>query len=123
MELPFADPGLMPDFPGMTDADNCRDWDTGFPINTEAIRDKDEAYWDQYRGAPKAFINLKTAQKIWSNRFGDLTGVRYHAGDSNNIAASISSTLTPDQLGFSFMPIREQALAASSGAQDFGGLF
>jgi hypothetical protein len=44
--------GLMPDFPGMTDAENCRDWDTGFPIKTDAIRDQDEAYWDQYKGAP-----------------------------------------------------------------------
>lgn len=123
MELPFADPGLMPDFPGMTDADNCRDWDTGFPINTEAIRDKDEAYWDQYRGTPKAFIGLSVAQKLWSNRFGDLTAVRYTGTESSNVAARISKDLDPESLGFSFMPIRQQALAASVGAQDFGGLF
>jgi ABC-type antimicrobial peptide transport system permease subunit len=123
MELPFADPGLMPDFPGMTDADNCRDWDTGFPINTEAIRDKDEVYWDQYRGTPKAFINLAVAQRLWSNRFGDLTAVRYPNTNQTNLAVRISANLTPESLGFSFLPIREQALAASSGAQDFGGLF
>jgi putative ABC transport system permease protein len=123
MELPFADPTLMPDFPGMTDADNCRDWDTGFPINTEAIRDKDEAYWDQYRGSPKAFINLHTAQKLWSNRFGDLTAVRYPSADTNAIITRITASLSPEQLGFTFLPIRQQALAASSGAQDFGGLF
>lgn len=123
MELPFADPGLMPDFPGMTDADNCRDWDTGFPINTEAIRDKDEAYWDQYRGTPKAFINLAVAQRLWSNRFGDLTAVRYSNVDATNIAEQISAKLDPESLGFNFLPIREQALTASAGAQDFGGLF
>lgn len=123
MELPFADPGLMPDFPGMTDADNCRDWDTGFPINTEAIRDKDEAYWDQFRGTPKAFINLAVAQKLWSNRFGNLTAVRYPGAQLSNVVARISANTTPEQLGFDFLPIREQALAASAGAQDFGGLF
>ncbi|MGZ8939118.1 MAG: FtsX-like permease family protein, partial [Limisphaerales bacterium] len=123
MEMPYADPNLMPDFPGMTDADNCRDWDTGFPINTEAIRDKDEAYWDQYRGTPKAFVSLNTAQKLWSNRFGNLTAVRYANMDADAIAQGIKSNLTPEQLGFQFLPIREQAVAASSGAQDFGGLF
>ena len=123
MQLPFADPGLMPDFPGMTDADNCRDWDTGFPINTEAIRDKDEAYWDQYRGTPKAFINLAVAQELWSNRFGDLTAVRYPDANITNITARFNSQLSPEQLGFSFMAVRQQALAASGGAQDFGGLF
>ena len=123
MQLPFSDRNLMPDFPGMTEADNCRDWDTGFPINTEAIRDKDEAYWDQYRGTPKAFINLKTAQALWSNRFGNLTSVRFENTEPGRLAASLQSNLKPEQLGFMFMPIREQALAASAGAQDFGGLF
>lgn len=123
MEMPYADPTLMPDFPGMSDADNCRDWDTGFPINTEAIRDKDEAYWDQYRGAPKAFISLKKAQELWSNRFGNLTAVRYPAADAAALTASIQNNLPPTQLGFIFLPVREQALAASAGAQDFGGLF
>lgn len=119
MQLPYADATLMPDFPGMTDAENCRDWDTGFPINMDAIRDKDEAYWDQYRGAPKAFVTIGAAQQMWSNRFGNLTAVRYPAGAT----AAIKPHLEPQQLGLVFMPIRAQALAASSGAQDFGGLF
>jgi putative ABC transport system permease protein len=123
MELPYTDPGLMPDFPGMTDAENCRDWDTGFPIQTDAIRDRDEAYWDQYKGAPKAFISLKAAQNLWNNRFGNLTAVRYSETNAAVIANAIKANLKPEQLGFIFLPVREQALAASSGAQDFGGLF
>ena len=130
MELPFADPTLMPDFPGMTDAENCRDWDTGFPIDTDAIRDKDEAYWDQYRGTPKAFITLTVGQNMWSNRFGSLTAVRYPiAGEQGEAALQArkqwfeENHLAPEQLGFAFQPVREQALAASAGAQDFGGLF
>ena len=123
MELPYVDASLMPDFPGMTDADNCRDWNTGFPINTQAIRDKDEAYWDQYRGAPKAFISLQMAQKLWSNRFGNLTAVRYPSGNLDALSTAIRKNLSPEQLGLTFLPIREQALAASSGGQDFGGLF
>jgi putative ABC transport system permease protein len=120
MRLPYADADLMPDFPGMTDAENCRDWDTGFPINTGAIRDQDEAYWDEYRGAPKAFVTLRAAQEMWSNRFGNLTAVRYPAGLAT---VPIKDHLSPEQLGFVFVPLREHALAASGGAQDFGGLF
>jgi ABC-type antimicrobial peptide transport system permease subunit len=119
MEMPYTDKTLMPDFPGMTDAENCRDWDTGFPINTSAIRDKDEKYWDQYRGAPKAFLPLHVAQNMWSNRFGNLTAIRYKTPPQPNILAN----LAPVDLGFVFRPIREEALVASSGSQDFGGLF
>jgi ABC-type antimicrobial peptide transport system permease subunit len=126
MQAPYTDKTLMPDFPGMTDAANCRDWDTGFPIDTAAIRDKDEDYWHQFRGSPKAFINLPVAQQMWSNRFGSLTGVRYPATteqDTAHISKQILANLSPASLGMVFLPVREQALKASAGAQDFGGLF
>lgn len=123
MELPWRDPTLMPDFPGMTDADNCRDWDTGFPIDTEAIRDQDEAYWDQYRGTPKAFISLAAGQALWSNRFGNLTAIRYPAAEGEKALAELGQKIRARDLGFVVQPTRQQALAASAGAQDFGGLF
>ena len=47
MEGAGADPSLMPDFPGIGDAENCRDWDPGFPIERERLREVDEEYWDQ----------------------------------------------------------------------------
>jgi ABC-type lipoprotein release transport system permease subunit len=68
---------LMPEFPGLANVQNCRDWDPGMPIDLNKIRDKDQSYWDAYRGTPKAFINLKDGQAIWSNRFGNLTAIRY----------------------------------------------
>jgi len=52
MDDPRADRTLMPEFPGMTDSANCADWDTGFPMDLDAIRDKDEDYWDTYKGTP-----------------------------------------------------------------------
>ncbi|MED5454106.1 MAG: ABC transporter permease, partial [Verrucomicrobiota bacterium] len=72
-----SDITLMPDFPGMTDSENCADWDTGFPMNLDAIREKDEDYWDIYKGTPKAYISLKTGKEIWHNRFGNVTAIRY----------------------------------------------
>ncbi|MHC4907889.1 MAG: hypothetical protein ACYTBW_06545, partial [Planctomycetota bacterium] len=61
----FFDPTLMPDYPGMTEADSCGDWDSGIPIDLNRIKQRDEDYWDRYRGTPKAYISLKTAQRIW----------------------------------------------------------
>ena len=123
LEGRYADPTLMPDFPGLTDADNCRDWDTGFPIKTDAIRDKDEKYWDDHRGTPKAFINLARGQQLWSNRFGDLTAIRWDAATNTNIAAAVLDKLNPASVGLKFEPLRAQALEASSQGQDFGQLF
>ena len=80
MEGRFGDRSLMPDLPGLSDAGNCRDWDTGVPIALESIRDKDEDYWDQYGGIPKAFISVSRGVELWKNRFGTYTSFRYDAG-------------------------------------------
>ena len=72
----YADRTLMPEFPGLTKAESTRDWDAGFDL-VHPIRDQDEAYWKQWRGTPKAFISLAAGQKMWANRFGDLTAIRW----------------------------------------------
>jgi len=41
----YADQALMPDFPGLSDAGNCSEWDAGIPIDLKKIRNKDEQYW------------------------------------------------------------------------------
>jgi putative ABC transport system permease protein len=124
MEPPALDPLLMPDFPGLADAESCRDWDTGFPIDLDAIREKDEQYWNDFRGTPKAFVTLPAGQRMWSNRFGSLTAVRYPAElQTNQVASAILNHLDPAATGLSFQPVRAQALAASHEAQDFGQLF
>ncbi len=117
-----GDRTLMPDFPGMSDAENCRDWDTGFPIKTDAIREKDEDYWKKYRGTPKAFISLRAGQSMWSNRFGDLTSLRFEVG-AKEVETALRRHLNPASLGLSFMDVRAQAQAASTQGQDFGQLF
>lgn len=145
MNAGVLDRDLMPDFPGMTDADNCRDWDTGLPISAAAIRDQDEQYWDAYRGTPKAIITLKAGQRLWENRFGKLTAVRFYAvapslaapaagaitTGQDQVVASLRQNLTPmvqqvldpAWFGLQFEPVRAQARAASSQSQDFGQLF
>ncbi len=126
--LPMNDPHLdsswMPDFPGLADKKNCRDWQPGFAFDSTRIRDKDQQYWEQYRGTPKAFVNLEAGQEMWSNRWGNLTAIRWEKEpDAKTIAADLRAKLTLDQLGFQFLPLREQALAATNAPVDFGQLF
>ena len=119
-----ADRNLMPQFPGVADSENCRDWEPGIPIDLKKIRDTDEKYWDAYKGTPKAFITLKAGQKIWQSRWGNLTAVRYPtAATPERVASSIRTSLDPASVGLFFQPVRDQALAASSQSMDFGQLF
>jgi len=126
--LPMTEPQLntswMPDFPGLADKANCRDWKPGFDFDSTKMRDKDQAYWEKFRGTPKAFVNLKIGQEMWSNRWGNVTAVRWPAGtDKAAIEAVLRDSVTPEMLGFRFIPLREQALAATNAPVDFGELF
>jgi putative ABC transport system permease protein len=119
-----ADRGLMPDFPGLKDAENCRDWDVGFAIDTDKMRAKDQKYWETFKGTPKAFITLGAGQKLWSNRFGNLTAVRYPGPISKeSLATTLRDSIEPGSLGFTFQPVLTQAQNASAQSQDFGQLF
>jgi putative ABC transport system permease protein len=120
-----ADRTLMPEFPGLAKAESSRDWDAGFPIQLNRIRDKDEKYWHDHRGTPKAFVTLAAGRRIWANRFGDCTALRFPRDELplETVRARIREALDPASVGLSFQPVREQALAASSNATDFGQLF
>ena len=76
MDNPQVTKAWTPEFPGVSDVDNCRDWEPGIPMDMKAIRDKDEEYWDEHKGTPKGFITLAAGQKLWANRFGNLTAIR-----------------------------------------------
>ena len=121
----YADADLMPDFPGLKDAENCRDWDTGFPIELDWIRDKDNVYWEEHRGTPKAFVSEAAGARLWKNRFGSLTALRFpnQGLEAAEWEARLAAAIGPESVGLSFSPVKEAALAAASRSQDFGGLF
>lgn len=123
MEGAAIDAGWMPDFPGLADAEHCRDWRPGFAIDLGRIRKEDEAYWERYRGAPKAFITLAVGQALWANRFGDLTAVRYPAAATETVEAALLAQLDPAALGLRWTAVAAEAQAASRQALDFGQLF
>ena len=109
-----------PDFPGLSDQENCRDWEPGFSIDETKIRDQDELYWDEYRGTPKAFISLSAGQELWGNRWGRTTGIRIPRtafADNAALDSAIRGQLSAKQAGLYFQPFRQQALDATNGPQ------
>ncbi len=123
MTEPQLNGSWMPDFPGLADKANCRDWKPGFDFDATRMRDKDQDYWTKFRGTPKAFVTLKTGQELWGNRWGNLTSIRYPAGTKREQVERIAAFIDPAALGFRTVNLREQALAATNAPVDFGELF
>lgn len=125
MDAPDVNRSWTPNFPGVSDVDNCRDWQPGIPVKLDAIRDKDEDYWDTYRGTPKAFISLAVGQELWGNRFGHLTSIRFAdtGQDEAALARQITQLLSFADIGIVPRNVQADAGAAAKGSVDFGGLF
>ena len=127
--LPMNDPRMnetwTPKFPGVSESPNCRDWKPGIPMDTAAIRDTDEKYWDDYKGTPKVFLPLAQGQKLWTNRFGSLSGIRFaDTGQTEEaLAQQIASHLTLADLGLKPRHFAAEGASAAKGSVDFGGLF
>ncbi len=119
----WADVNLMPDIPGLSDAGHCRDWEAGVPVDLDQIRPKDEAYWNQYKGTPKAFVLLETAQRLWGNRFGQTTAIRFPIQDKLMLETAILDKLSPEKAGFQVQEVKQDGLTAASQGVDFGQLF
>lgn len=127
--LPLAgatgDRNLMPDVPGLSDAETLFEWDSPLPIDNSKLRPKDEAYWKARKGTPKAYVSLATGRELWGSRFGELTAVRF-AGKPERAAqldAALREAIDPSLLGLVIRPVGAQAQTAASNAIDFAGLF
>lgn len=125
MDSELADKTRVPHLPGLSDAGHCREWEAGVPIDLDAIREKDEKYWDDYKGTPKAFISTEKALELWSNRFGNYTAVRFPAAsfEEKKYRESFAEEIDPADLGMAIEPIREQGVQAAKNGTDFSGLF
>jgi putative ABC transport system permease protein len=120
----YSDPSLMPDFPGISGSTTCSGWDAGIPILMNRIRDKDELYWNRYKGTPKAFISYKTGKKIWGSNFGPATALRFPVEeDTVQIISKLSGSLDPLKTGFKISDIRSKSSKAASEGVDFSSLF
>jgi len=132
---PADDRGLMPPFKGITDTESIDQWDPPFPIDLRRVTPRDDAYWQQYRTTPKAFVNPATAHAMWaSGRQADwVTTVMIDPPHGMSLAtltpkftAALRSHATSDASMRGILnkiPVRKYALRASRGTTDFGQLF
>ena len=126
-----ADPDLAPEFPGITDKLDIKEWDPPFPYDNKRIQPRDDEYWNRYRTTPKAYITLAAGRKLFGSRFGQATSIRLSTADGKTpdeseirrFESSLLAKLDPAAGGFVFDDVRARALAASTGGQDFGMLF
>jgi ABC-type antimicrobial peptide transport system permease subunit len=130
-----ADPGLTPDFPGITDKERTSDWTLPFDDpawDQQSVRKEyTDLFWDDYRATPKAYINLEAGQKLWKSRFGDLTSIRLAPQKGldlqkaeKRLRVELLKRLDPARGGFLFEEVKREALLASKGGGfDFSWLF
>lgn len=126
-----ADPDLAPEFPGITDKLDLKDWDPPFPYDNKRIQRRDDEYWGRYRTTPKAYITTAAGQRLFGSRFGQATSIRLSGQDGKlpneqavqQFEKALLSHLDPAAGGFVFEDVRRRALEASRGGQDFGLLF
>jgi putative ABC transport system permease protein len=96
----------------------------GIPIDFDIIKDRDEAYWKQHRGTPKAFVSAAAARDMWQNRFGSLTAVRAATGGASleSLRRALTDALDPALLDIAVLPVKESGLRAGREGVDFGQL-
>ena len=126
--LPMDHPAVRrewtPNFPGVTESENCRDWKPGIPIDQSIIRDKDDAYWKERKGTPKLFLTLNDGQKLWSNRFGNLTSLWVESdAPVEELSAKVRDKLTPSAAGLVTVGVKAASKQAVKESMDFGALF
>jgi len=118
-----ADPRWMPDFPGVANVKSVRDWEPGLPLDLKRIRDKDDDYWEKHKGTPKAFVTQAAGQEMWSNRWGNVTGLRVIDLSRDEIEKTLGESITPALVGMQLQDFKTQVEAAAQSPVDFAGLF
>ena len=120
-----ADRDFAPFFPGISDTDSLSDWDPPFPVDLSRVRPQDEAYWERFRTLPKGFVPLAVAQDLWGTRWSSLTALRLTGVRDGGAAftRALRDRLAPVTSGLVVLPVRQDALRASTGATDFGADF
>lgn len=121
----YADKALIPNIPGLTDAGDCKDWNTGVPIDLKKIRKKDEDYWNKWKGTPKAYIASSKAIELWKNDLGTYTAMRLltPATDSSIIKQKLLPSISPKALNFIITPLKASSVVAANSGVDFSQLF
>jgi len=120
----WGDPSLMPEFPGIAGKSSCSDWDAGARVNMKLIRKKDETYWNNFKGTPKAFLDYNMGKELWGSNFGPITSIRFPESLSRNeIENALTGSFDPGRTGFSISDVRAETMKAAQEGVDFSTLF
>jgi len=133
-DSPGVDPDVVPEFEGMTETERISDWKPPFPVDLKRVTQRDEDYWTQHKAAPKAFVPVAVMTSIWASGqpaapdWATAVRVVPRAGEDTEAVkarfeAALAARLDPAAEGMTFRPVRERAMAASEGTQDFGMLY
>ncbi len=120
-----ADQLWMPDFPGVAEAEDAQDWAPGLPLDLERIRQKDEDYWDEHRGTPKAFIPEERGRELFGNRWGEFTSLRIPSSGTPapELEKELLPLLKPEMAGLLLRSLRAEAEEASESPVPIAMLF
>ena len=122
------DPDLTPTVKGITDQASIANWDPPFPFDRARLRAQDDTYWENHRTTPKAYVSLRTGQRLWGSRFGNVTSFRIPARPELTVEQLEKRLLdelktSGERLGLEFVPLKRQGLEASAGTTPFDVLF
>ncbi|MEM6792890.1 MAG: ABC transporter permease [Acidobacteriota bacterium] len=125
-----ADSTLSQEYPGIAGTADMSEWDPPFPIELDLVGAEDEAYWDDFRDTPKAFVSLEEGQELWRTRWGQTTAFRVEVPEGEDVetfrasfSGAVQDKVSTATFGLTFQPVKALGLGASGGATDFGGLF
>jgi ABC-type antimicrobial peptide transport system permease subunit len=128
-----ADAGFTPPYPGVTDVERIADWDPPFPVDFKRLRPEDDAYWENHRTTPKAFITYADGERLWATaheQHGRCTALRAWPRPDETVASlrdrwrdAINTALSPATAGLAVIDVRATAAQAGRGSTDFSGLF
>jgi ABC-type lipoprotein release transport system permease subunit len=130
--VPIAagDRDMAPAYPGITDSPTIVDWDPPFPLDLRRIQRRDQEYWNAYRTTPKAFVDFEMGRRLWRSRHGGVTSIRIAPAPGQSLdearqtyEARLRADIDPLAAGLALRDVRQESLAASRGATDFGAYF
>ena len=73
----------------------------------------DETYWKEHKAAPKLFVSLEAARKLWGGPFGDLTSIRIPAAHAEMFKEELRKQIDPAAMGMAFRPVKAEQLVLS----------
>jgi ABC-type lipoprotein release transport system permease subunit len=115
---------LLPEFPGLSGASSCREWDPGVPIDLDLVRPADERFWEIWGASPRIVISRQLAEELWAGPFGVATGLLIHTDLSvSELDQRFAGLLDLSRSGFRIENIKQKGEYAGENAVDFAGLF